>query len=166
MTTKKSTPNSSANNLQKSLFLLLPFTVIFIAIYAYIFDNKVDLSGDSLFYYFLGKALASGQGYMNTIGAVAKPENHFPPGYPFVISLAMMVGAKSLTAIKILNGLFFWGALVLFYKILTRLSINWTFALVATVMMALNEHLLYYSIITMSEMPFTFFTLLSIYFLL
>lgn len=147
-----------------SIWLMLAIGLFsFVLLYVFIFDSKIDLSGDSLYYYYLGQAITAGKGYVFDLGAVVRPENHFPPGYPFIISIAMMLGAKSVTAIKVLNGIFFFGSLVLLYKVLLGFKVDWKLALVTVLFVMFNEHLLYYSIITMSEIPFLFFSLLVIW---
>ena len=48
------------------IIVVLITAVVFTAVYVSIFDNKIDLNGDNANYYILGKALATGEGYVNT----------------------------------------------------------------------------------------------------
>ena len=64
-------------------------TLGFLFIYQYIFDPKIDLNGDNASYYILGKALNAGEGFVNINSIHKTPNNHFPPGYPAIISLIM-----------------------------------------------------------------------------
>lgn len=47
--------------------LLLIVTICFVSTYAKIYDVKLDMNGDNIHYYALGKALAEGKGFTNTI---------------------------------------------------------------------------------------------------
>jgi len=71
---------------RNTLLALLTITILFGSTYTYIFDKKLDLNGDNANYYMLGKALASGEGYVNTNSIQKTPNNHFPPGYPALSS--------------------------------------------------------------------------------
>ncbi len=146
--------------------LLVAFSFAFIAVYIYVFDKKIDLSGDSLSYYFLGKNLFKGLGYANNISGTISPENHFPPGYPFLISVIMLLGLKSYIAVKIANGLFFFGSLILSFMVIRKLTDDWKIPLVTMLFTALNSFFLYFSFITMSEIPFMFFCMFAIFILL
>ena len=53
-------------------------TCVFVFNYIQIFDFKPDLNGDNVYYYSLGKALASGQGYTNIMFLEESPHSHFP----------------------------------------------------------------------------------------
>ena len=62
--------------------LLLIVTICFVSTYTKIYDVKLDMNGDNIHYYALGKALAEGKGFTNTISFSETPHTHFPPGYP------------------------------------------------------------------------------------
>lgn len=145
---------------------IIAFTIAFVIVYVYIFDKKIDLSGDSLAYYFLGKNIFKGLGYVNTFTGVVNPENHFPPGYPFLIAIMMFVGVKSYVGVKIVNGLFFFGSLILSFFVIKKLTDDWKVSLITVLFTALNSYFLYFSFITMSEIPFMFFCMLAILVLL
>ena len=67
------------------LWILLGFLVIYIAV----FDTKIDVGGDNAGYYILGKSISSGLGYTDIHLPNANPANHFPPGYPIILSVFM-----------------------------------------------------------------------------
>ena len=56
-----------------------------------VFDASIDLGGDNAGYYILGKALHEGFGYTNIHLPGMPPAQHFPPGYPLILSLLMTV---------------------------------------------------------------------------
>ena len=76
-----------------SIIILLVMAVAFTGVYASILDKKIDLNGDNGNYYMLGKALATGQGYVNINSFQKHLHKHFPPGYPLLISSIIRVKA-------------------------------------------------------------------------
>ena len=148
---------------QRQLFWIGIVAILAIAVLAYfiIFDKKLDLGGDNAAYYLLGKGLASGEGYVNTWAADKIPANHFPPGYPALIGLVMLV-SQNIVTIKIVNGVFFFASIFLIILFLKQLE--WPPLLIAVVgaILAMNSHLLRYSTIMMSEIPFLFFSVLAL----
>ena len=69
--------------------LLLIVTICFVSTYTKIYDVKLDMNGDNIHYYALGKALAEGKGFTNTISFSETPHTHFPPGYPVFVAGVM-----------------------------------------------------------------------------
>ncbi len=135
--------------------------VIFFVSYQFIFDSKLDLGGDNGGYYILGKALSTGHGYTN-IHYVGDPaHNHFPPGYPALLAVFMFL-SDSVIFLKIMNGLLLAGSAMLLYRIFFKLTENIQLSFVASALMLLNMHLLKYSTIMMSEIPFLFFGSLTL----
>lgn len=148
------------NKLTLLLFVLL--SALFIYLHWTIFDKKIDANGDDSCYYLLAKSLSQGNGFTMPCDVAHQPHNHFPVGYPLVMALFMKINA-SLQFMKILNGLFLWGILLLIYLIQVRLTGNRLLALPTLLLCLVNYHLLKYSILTMSEMPYTFVSMLSLY---
>lgn len=142
------------------IFLLI-LTVTFAFVYKYIFDEKLNLGGDNAGYYILGKSLSQGTGYTNIHQPAENPHNHFPPGYPVILSFFMLF-SKSITFIKIINGLFLLGSSLLTFKLLMKFTDDARMAFVGALLMLFNFHLLQYSTIMMSEIPYLFFSLLVI----
>lgn len=132
-----------------------------LSIYTKTFDRKPDLNGDNIHYYALGRALADGKGYVSTMGLTETPHNHFPPGYPFIISLALRAGAGT-TGVKALNGVFFFLSCLILYLLFYRTTKNVYITFFVTLLVALNSHLLRSATIMMSEIPFLFFSSLAL----
>ncbi|MBL3657838.1 hypothetical protein [Fulvivirga sediminis] len=135
----------------------------FIIAYAYTFDSKVAMLGDNASYYMLGKALSQGEGYVSISSNSHNPNNHFPPGYPAIISVIMLI-SKDITFIKVFNGLLLMAGLWLLFEVLLRITENKAFSFTITLLSVLNAHLLFYGSIMMSEVPFFFMSMLSLYF--
>lgn len=136
--------------------------VAFFISYSTVFDKKIDLNGDDTGYYLLGKALASGKGYTNTFELGNAPHNHFPPGYPAVIAVMCKLFSNDLIFIKHVNGFFLLGSIALLCFITWKIGKNIHVTFLAALFSLLNGHLLEYSVNTMSEVPFLFFSLLCI----
>ncbi len=162
---KKQSKKATAKPPKKTPKWLFPALLVFgfILVYPFIFDKKVSLGGDNASYYILGKALSSGEGYTN-IHVPGKPaHNHFPPGYPAILGV-FMVFTGSITFLKILNGVFLLGTSFITYLLLRRFTENDRMAFVISILLFFNFHLLSYSTIMMSEVPFLFFATLAMLF--
>lgn len=146
----------------KNIIYPLALFFIFIQVYSYIYDSKVALLGDNTAYYILGKALADGEGYTNVFSVNESPANHFPPGYPAIIAACMKVFSQDIQTIKHLNGFFFLGAILLCYALFVRFSKNHHLAFVTCLIISINYHMLMFSTVMMSEIPFLFISCLSL----
>lgn len=129
--------------------------------YTKTFDYKPDLNGDNISYYALGHALADGKGYTSIMGIAETPHNHYPPGYPFIVSLAVRAGA-GIIGVKMLNGVFFFLSCLILYHLFYRTTKNVYITFFVTLLVALNASLLRSATTMMSEIPFLFFSSLAL----
>ena len=143
---------------------LLIITVLFWFIYSNIFDKKPDLNGDNFAYYLLGKRLATGLGYTNATSIELSPHTHFPIGYPALLCLFMKTVGDDQDTLNFMNGLMFYGTLLILYFLVKRITASNPLAFATTIITALNSHLLRSATMTMSEIPFLFISLLAIFF--
>jgi len=134
------------------------------------FDKKINLGGDNVYYYILGKSLATGQGYTNILNKEMKPHNHFPIGYPWIVAATLKLSPYSITKtenninlIKRLNGAFLLLSVLMLFLIFYKLSGNYYLPFITSLFLLVNFHLLYYSTIMMSEIPFMFFSALTLW---
>ncbi|MEN8248839.1 MAG: phospholipid carrier-dependent glycosyltransferase [Bacteroidota bacterium] len=146
----------------KSILAVLITTVAFAGIYLYIFDKKLDLNGDNANYFMLGKALASGEGYVSINNIHKTPNNHFPPGYPALISAVVSIAGDSIITIKLFNGLLFLATAIALYFLIKKITQKNSTALLVIFLLLLNSHLLRYSTMIMTEIPFLFFSTLAV----
>ncbi|MFK7748677.1 MAG: phospholipid carrier-dependent glycosyltransferase [Kordia sp.] len=146
----------------KVAYLLLLIASFFV-IYSTIFDEKVSLGGDNASYYILGNSIANGDGYTNIHHAEKEAHYHYPPGYPTLIAGAVTLFSNDIITVKILNGVFLLGAILLLFFIVKKLSQNHHIAFAVSFISLLNYHILGYATIMMSEIPFLFFSLLCIW---
>lgn len=160
----KSLPSEKNNKLTNKI-LLLAFAIIisitFLKIYQYIYDQKIDIAGDSAGYYILGNALANGDGYTNIQYIDKSPANHFPPGYPFIISIIITLFSNKITTIISANGFFLWMSVLVLFYLFYKFSKNISFSFIAGIFLLLNYYIMRSSTMMMSEAPFIFFSSLS-----
>ena len=119
--------------------------------------------GDNASYYMLGKAIAQGEGYVNISSIAKRPNNHYPPGYPLIIS-GVMLFTDNLVPIKIATGLLGLAGLLVFYFLALRLLKDEIMALGITLLAILNAHALWYSSLIMSEVPFLCLSVMAVFF--
>ena len=166
-TQKVNVKTNSKNHLfqanSKSMIYLLILGITFIILYNYIYDNKIFLGGDNAVYYITGCALAEGQGYTNIHTPDMSPANHFPPGYPFIISIIVRLFGENMSIVRYANGVLLFTSIVMLFLIIKELTKNINLAFASSLIVLFNAHLLQFSTIEMSEIPFTFFSLLSVW---
>lgn len=149
--------------LKYNWFYYILLTFLFILVYPYVFDAKLFLGGDNASYYALAKGIASDFQYVASSNPVPVPTNHYPPGYPFILAIAIKLGVTSLKGLKIVNGLFLLGSVIVTFLLSFRFTNNKLFSGLIALATLLNMHLLEYASITMSEIPFVFFLLMTFY---
>ena len=147
---------------KKEFFLLKYMPMVYLAIisisffinYNQTFDEKINLGGDNINYYSLGKALSEGKGFTSVMDLEETPHTHFPPGYPWFIALLMKCGIDSIHGIKVANGVLLYASLILLYFILAQFARNRLVAFAAVFFTTMHQQILSYSWIMMSEMLF------------
>ncbi|AUC14147.1 hypothetical protein BTO06_02825 [Tenacibaculum sp. SZ-18] len=142
---------------------LLSLLFCFSTVYNSIFDSKISLGGDNASYYILGNSIADGEGYKNIHNKSKSEHFHFPPGYPTIIAATIKTFSNRISVIKITNGLFFLGSIYVLFFLIISFTNNNFIAWISSLIVLFNYHLLQYSTIMMSEIPFTFFSLLSLF---
>lgn len=148
--------------LSYSIILLLSF----VKIYHYSFDSKISIVGDNIDYYILGNAIASGEGYTTIQAKEKMSHNHFPPGYPLIIATTIKLFSNSVILIKKLNVFFLLLTVVFVFLIIYDLTESYHISFISCLFTIFNFHLLSYSIIMMSEIPFLFFFTLAFWLLI
>lgn len=143
----------------KRFYPYILLTAAWYIIYPFIFDAKLFLGGDNANYYILAQGLSSGEGFTQISSPAMTPGNHFPPGYPFIMSLFMRLGYEDLAFFKWLNAFFLLFGTFVFYEICKVISKHTFFSFAIALFMVCNAHLLEYSTIMMSEIPFLFLQL-------
>jgi 4-amino-4-deoxy-L-arabinose transferase-like glycosyltransferase len=148
----------------KNRYYLTGLLVVFLIVFTYIFDKKLDLNGDNAEYYVLATSIAGGHGYSDITNEAHHPSNIFPPGYPLLMS-AVRIFTDSILPQKVLNGLFLLASSFLFFFFIRKNKLPDALAFVASAVILLNYQVLHFATMMMSEMSFLFFTVLSLWLL-
>lgn len=146
----------------KYLYLLI-IVIVFFNVYGKVFDEKLSLGGDNAGYYILGNAIAQGEGYTDIQFTKPKPATYFPPGYPFIIATGITLINNSITTIKGMNGFFLLLSVIISFFFFYRISKNIHLSFVVGMFIILNAHMLKYSTIMMSELPFVAVSLIMLW---
>lgn len=163
---KKEQGSKPSNYSYKTLLTVLYLFIIIVSFfvsYNNIFDEKVDLNGDNAGYYVLGKAFSQGKGYVSLLSKKLGQANHYPPGYPYVLGVFMKFFSDDINTLKTFNGAFLLGVALMMFFLIKQLTNNVHLAFVAALLGMLNYYMLKYSTIIMSEVPYTFFFILSLF---
>ena len=151
-------PSANIKLIEKCLTFIYPVILLitFIKTYDEVYDTKLNLGGDNAAYYILGSAISSGEGYTNTHFQDKTAHRHFPVGYPLVIAGISTFFPNDIQAIKKSNGVFLFISIGVLFLIGSNLT-NPHLAFIACLYSLFNFHLLTFSFIMMSEIPFLFF---------
>ncbi len=129
----------------------------------------LGLFNDDAEYLVIGDALASGQGYTWANDPQYPPHNKYPPGYPLTVAGVLFVTGQAADAyggiipVKLFTLLTFAGALMLLWLLLSRSQREAGIEpLLAVGLFAVNPFVLEYAVQIMSELPYTFFSLLTL----
>ncbi len=139
---------------------------VIVKVYKQVYDEKLYLGGDNAVYYITAKSLMKGEGYTSIHLPSKEPANHYPPGYPVISAGIMKIFGDDIEVMNKANGYFLFGSIVLLYFILINLTGNKHLSFVIALLSALNFHLLNFSTIAMSEIPFLFTSLATVFFLM
>lgn len=137
--------------------------IVFILSFTYIFDPKIDLNGDNCTYYQLAKSITSGKGYVRITSPSLNPTNVFPPGYPLLMAINMIITGGDIISQKILNGLLLIAALIILYILLQKLLNDRQLAFVISCFSLINFYIYKFAKMMMSEMSFLLFSCLTLY---
>ena len=155
-------PKTDYSGVIDYIFVPLLF-LVFLFIYGYMFDHKLDINGDNYNYINYGYTILEGKGYASPYSPAFNATNWYPPGYSVILSAVMAFVGKNIVLLKWLNGLFFIASITLWYLWVIRVTQDRVMAIAVSVFLVFNTGLLRLSTIVMSEMPYLFFTLLAFY---
>lgn len=154
--------NNLTGEKKYSWFYAAGLVLVFIFSFSYIFNEKLDLNGDNCDYYMLATSITSGHGYSNIATPAYEPTNVFPPGYPLLMSPLRFI-TDSTVAQNILNGLFLLAASVLLFFFIRKNNLPDSLAFVASAAMLLNQRVLHFATMMMSEMSYLLFIIFVIW---
>ena len=137
--------------------------VVFLFVYSWCFDVKLDLNGDNATYISLARNIADGLGYSTINPDGVKPTSTYPPGYPALLSAFMFLGIDSLIFFKVINGILLFSSIMLLFSAMKRATGDAAATFSALVLCCFCTPMLQFSYIVMSEMLFLFLSAVSIY---
>jgi hypothetical protein len=144
--------------------LLLLFLFIYCILSVLLFDPKLSTGGDNAIYIILAESISNGRGYKN-IHMPDEPEHtQYPFGFPLLLALFMLLFGSNVIGLKVFIFLFGCGATYFVYKIGSSLLKEYYIPIMlfylSIPIFVLYNHWIY------SEIPFLFFSLGALYFLL
>ncbi len=133
-------------------------------LYFFSLNSLLYTGGDNAHYLILAKSLVSGKGYRNINLPFSPVEKNFPPLFPLLLTFPVKFFGFNPLPCKIIVCLLGLASLWMIYKIFSLLEKKSLYFLLPVIF--LNSHLLEYSGVILTEIPYLFFSLLGIYFLL
>lgn len=144
----------------KFLIIILSLHIVFCI---FLFDPKHDIGGDNAIYLSLAKSLVSLKGYRDIYKPDEPLHTKYPPGYPLILSIIILfTDIRNAIPFKILNIIFSTLSIIIFYLLFkNRLKgfLFYSFLL----LIALNPTYIEYSHKILTEIPFIFFSFLTLY---
>ncbi|MDW7988467.1 MAG: glycosyltransferase family 39 protein, partial [candidate division WOR-3 bacterium] len=128
------------------------------------FDPYLFLGGDNARYLILAKALARGYGYRDIYLPDAPFHNHFPFGFPLLLTPIIFLFSEQLIFAKLYVMFFSLGSFWLVYR-MTKRYFNTQEWILPMIFFSVSPLIIFYSHYVLSEIPYLFFSFLAIYFL-
>ena len=131
-----------------------------------LFDPKPHTGGDNAAYVLLARSILTvGDGYTLGISPTgAEPHTQYPFGFPLLLAPAVAVFDANFVALKLYMTLFSLGLVWVFSLLAARLA-GPLVRTCATLAVALNPITVEYAHWVLSELPFAFFSILTLYLL-
>ena len=123
------------------------------------FDPKLYTGGDNVVYLTLAESIATGQGYRDIHKPMQSQHRQYPVGLPLLLTPFY----SNLILAKILIMLFGLGCLIFFYKLCKEIFKKDFWIVIA--MFITTPILIFYNHYILTEIPFLFFALGSLYFM-
>ena len=149
-----------------SVILMSLVAIVYLFQISDVFDRKIDLNGDNIYYFTLAQSLSGGQGYSTIIGIDGPvPHMHFPPGYPAFLSVFMRLGVDTPLQVKIINCILLLAGIMLFFLIMRKTGCSPLFSAAVCLMLSFHAEILRWASMMMSEQLFLVVNLLIIFLL-
>ncbi len=144
----------------KILIIILSLHIVFCIL---LFDPKHDTGGDNAIYLSLAKSLITSKGYRDIYKPDEPLHTQYPPGYPLILSIPLLfTNIKNAVPFKILNIIFSTLSLFIFYLLFKNRLKGFLFYSLL-LLIALNPTYIEYSHRILTEIPFIFFSFLTLY---
>jgi len=155
---------NKAQLVSKKRTLLLLILFIYLVLSMFLFDPKLSTGGDNAIYIILGESISTGKGYKNIHMPDESEHTQYPFGFPLLLALFMLIFGSNVIGLKVFIFLFGCGVTYFMYKISSYL-LKENIILVMLFYLSIPIFVLYNHWVY-SEIPFLFFSLGALHFLL
>lgn len=142
--------------------IALALAVLNLALVLLAFDPTPYTGGDNGAYYALARSLAEGRVYLELWDPARRPHAQYPPIFPAILALGMMLGVDSWAGFKLIVALSAAAAVAISYLWVRRTSTPGV-AIACGVLLALCPGVIRYAHYELSDVPFWTFTMLALW---
>ena len=154
------------SRISRSDFALATILCVAAALVAILaFDPLPSTIGDNAEFAILGQALAHGLGYRYINHPDLRPATKYPPGFPLLLAGWIRIFNEKIVSMKALVLVLFAGSILVAFHISRMLLERWL-ALLAIGLVVSSWMVVNYSFQVLSDVPYMFFSLLGLLFLL
>jgi 4-amino-4-deoxy-L-arabinose transferase-like glycosyltransferase len=125
------------------------------------FDARLNTNGDNAQFLVLGESILQGRGLAHVNAPDNAPHTKYPPLYPLLLAGVLALFPEGLLPAKLLSAALGVACAPLLY-VLARRRLGDRLALGAALAAAVSPHILEFSHITLSEIPYLFFSLAAL----
>lgn len=157
---------SFSKELSKKRLLIVSLVgfILILTIYILAFDPVLDPGGDNAAYIIHAKSLAAFQGFKSLSKPGSPPTTDLPPALPFLLAPIVRFFGINVVAFKMIPfcmAILFVILISLFFRNYLSLPIT----LIIALLIATNTQIIHFSSLILTEVPFLFFSLLSLFLL-
>jgi len=135
---------------------------VYLLVSILLFDPRLHTGGDNARYICLARSVLAGKGYSDIFRPGEPPHAQYPFGYPLLLTAVMALFSNSVIALKLLSLLLGAGCVLLLFLLLRDLCSR-VLLFSVVLLFAVAPLLLEYSHWILSDVSFTFFSLLSLF---
>jgi 4-amino-4-deoxy-L-arabinose transferase-like glycosyltransferase len=144
---------------------IIAFSILIVFIFAVAIlgpQARAEPYSDQAYYLVVAKSISQGTG----LSLISHPEEPLatvaPPGYPILLSgLVKIFGLESTFPYRLLNT-FFWLGLIVLIGVLVGQEDGRVWGLFIALLIALNVHIIGFANAILTELPYTFFSIVAI----
>lgn len=144
-------------------YKILLLLVVVSILYSLHLNQNLDTGGDNARYIILARSLIEGKGYKD-IGLAGEPHHiKYPFVFPLLLAPLLHFFDYNVLILKLVPFIFALATIICVYLIMLDFGNNKT-AMTVALLMGISTAFIKYSTVVLSEVPYTFFTLLAIIF--
>jgi len=152
-------PATARAAIPRSALLFVALVALVANVFA--FDARLNTNGDNAQFLVLAESIRSGHGLSHVNSPGNEPHTKYPFLYPLLLATVLTVFPGGLVPAKMLSVLFGVASIPLLVILMAR-RVSPRLAVAIGLAAAVSPHLLEFSHITLSEIPFLFFSLVAL----